>query len=115
MNTTYQNAIRDHGKTLITHIALHNELGVELSGGSPAYARQPVTWVNDGNGVMRPSANLTFNIPAGTTVSGWKGFSLVSGGTDYGGGIYPLPHEIYANQGTATFLAATSGILHNVT
>lgn len=105
----YLNAIRDHGQSLITHIGLFDGAS-EITGGSPAYARVAVTWVDDGDGVMRPSANLTFNIPAGADVTGWRGFSASSGGTDYGGET--LTTESYAGQGTYVLLAASTSITH---
>ena len=110
MNETYRNAIADYGAGLITYIGLVDESGIELSGGSPAYARQAVTWTVASDGVIRPTADLTFDIPAGTTVAGWRGYDALSGGTDYGGA--DLTQESYAGQGTYTLLAASTGILH---
>jgi hypothetical protein len=83
MNETYRNAIATHGRTLITHIGLVNNVGTELTGGS--YARLPVTWTTATNGVIRPNADLTFEIPAGANVSGWRGFNALTSGTNYGG------------------------------
>ena len=111
MNTIYHNALRDHGKTLITHIGLVDETGTELSGGSPAYARLPVTWDNDGDGVMRPNANLTFNVPSGDTVGGWRGFSALTAGTNYGG--KDVTQEVFSGQGEYTLLAAQTSITHS--
>ena len=110
MSAAYLNAIRDHGKTLITHMGLVDNGGAEISGGSPAYARQPVTWINDGDGVMRPDANITFNIPAGATVGGWRGYGASSGGTDYGG--KSLTNEVFAGQGEYTILQSQTSISH---
>lgn len=111
MNATYLNAIRNHGQSLISHIGLVDDLGVELSGGSPAYARKPVTWTSPSDGVMRPSGDLTFDIPAGVTVGGWRGYSALSAGTDYGG--QTLTQEAYAQQGQYTLLAASTDITHS--
>lgn len=111
METGYRNATADHGGTLISHIGLVDETGTELDGGSPAYARQAVSWDAADNGVIRPTANLTFNIPPGTTVGGWRGFSAASGGTNYGG--FDLPHEEFANQGEYILQAAATSIQHN--
>lgn len=108
MNAAFLNALRDEGQALITHIGLVDDGGTELTGGSPAYARQAVTWTDDGDGVSRPNANLTFNVPASTTVGGWRGYSADSGGTDYGGS--DLTQEVYANQGTYQLLAASTSI-----
>lgn len=111
METAYLNAIATEGGTLITHIGLVNATGTELTGGSPAYARQAVTWTTASGGVIRPTADLTFNIPAGATVGGWRGYSAATGGTNYGGD--DLTNELYAGQGKYTLLAASTGITHS--
>ena len=110
MNTTYLNATADAGAALITHIGLVNGSGTELSGGSPAYARKAVTWTAASNGTVRPTADLTFDIPAGATVAGWRGYSALTAGTDYEGAA--LTSEAFAGQGTYTLTAASSGITH---
>ena len=108
MTEGFRNSCADHGAGLITHIGLVIVNGTEISGGSPAYARVAVTWAAASAGVIRPNANLTFNIPAGTTVAGWRGYSASSGGTNYGGA--DLTNEIYAGQGEYELLAASTGI-----
>jgi hypothetical protein len=110
MSTDYKNAIAAAGGALITHIGLVDASGVELSGGSPAYARKAVTWTSPSGGTIRPNADLTFDIPAGVTVAGWRGFSALTGGTNYGG--QDLTAEAFANQGQYKLLAAGTGILH---
>lgn len=112
MNTTYLNAVRDaaaaQGDTLITHIGLF-DTGVEISGGSPAYARLAVTWVQTG-GELRPSVDLDFDVPA-CTVDEWRGFSASTGGTDYGGAAIS-PAVTFAAQGVFRLLAASTAITH---
>ena len=112
MNQTYLNAIADAGAALITHVGLVNGSGVEISGGTPAYARQAVTWTSASGGMVRPNANKTFDIPAGATVAGWRGYSAVTGGTDYEGAALTSEGP-YGAQGTYTLLAASTGIDHN--
>ena len=93
MSGSYLDALASHGATLIKYIGLVDDAGDELSGGTPAYARKQVYWSSPsaGNGTIRPyadsglSQDLIFNVPAGTTVGGWRGYSAVTGGTDYGG------------------------------
>lgn len=111
MTVSYRNAIATHGGSLVTHIGLVNGTGTELSGGSPAYARQPVTWTTASDGIIRPTADLIFDIPAGATVAGWRGFSALTGGTNYGGAS--LTPETFAAQGQYKLLAAGTGILHS--
>lgn len=113
MSAAYRNAIRDHGQSIITHIGLKNSGGTELSGGSPAYARKPVTWVDNGDGISRPSGDLVFDIAAGSTVASWCGFSALTGGTDYGGEPFASASGPYGAQGTFTLTATTTGITHD--
>lgn len=112
MSEGYRNAIADHGASLITHIGLVDENGVELDGGNPAYARKEVTWVGASDGTIRPNADLVFNVPGSTKVAGWRGFDQLAhpGGTNYGG--KDLTEETYTNQGEYKLLAADSGIKH---
>jgi hypothetical protein len=111
MTTDYLNAIANAGKAVITHIGLVNGSGTELSGGSPAYARKAVTWTSASNGLIRPSGDLTFDIPAGGVVAGWRGYSASTGGTNYGG--QALTQETFAAQGQYKLLAASTGITHS--
>lgn len=113
MNTDYLDAVADYGGTQITHIGLVDETGTELTGGSPAYARKAVTWTDASSGTIRPDADLTFDIPSGVTVGGWRGYSASTDGTDYGGA--DLTNETYASQGEYTLLASGTGILHSST
>ena len=107
MNAAYLNLIRGAGKTGITHIGLVNELGVELTGGG--YARIPETWADDGDGVMRPAADRTFDVPAGI-VAGWRGYSALTAGTDYGGEA--LTQETYAAAGQYILRANQTAVRH---
>lgn len=113
MNGTYLDAIATHGKSLITHIGLVDNTGAELTGGSPAYARKPVTWTGPsaGDGLFRPAADLDFDIPGSRNVAGWRGYSALTAGTDYGGAA--LTQETYAAQGTYKLLAASTAVDHN--
>ncbi len=108
MTEGYRNAIADHGASLITHIGLVDELGNELTGGD--YARLGVTWVAASDGTIRPNADLTFDVPAGT-VGGWRGYSALTEGTDYGGA--DLTNETFAAAGQYKLLSASTGILHS--
>lgn len=110
MLTAYLDAIANAGGALITHIGLFNG-ATELTGGSPAYARKAVTWTASAAGLIAPTADLDFDVPAGATVTNWKGFSAASGGTGYGGET--VTTEAFANQGVYRLLAASSGIQHN--
>jgi hypothetical protein len=106
MNAAFNTALAAYGSGLITHIALFNG-ATEITGGSPAYARKAVTWAGSG-AVRSPSANLVFDVPAGATVTNWRGFTALTGGTDYEGAT--LTSTTFSNQGTYTLLAASTNI-----
>ena len=106
MNAAFNTALAAYGSGLITHIGLFNG-ATEISGGSPAYARKAVTWTGAA-GVRSPNANLVFDIPAGATVTNWRGFTALTGGTDYEGAA--LPSTLFSNQGTYELLAASTNI-----
>jgi len=69
--------------------------GTEVSGGSPAYAREALTW-SGSNGVLTASA--TFNVPSGTTVVGAEIYSAVTAGTYLDGAT--VTSQAFASQGT---------------
>jgi hypothetical protein len=77
----------------------------ELSGGTPAYARQPVTWAAASGATPSVKALAatfpTFDVPAGSTVSFIGFWTLATGGT-YGGCI-DVTDEVFAGQGTYLF------------
>lgn len=106
MNAAFNTLLASYGAGLITHIGLFNG-STEVTGGTPAYARKPVTWVGAA-GVRSPSANLVFNVPAGATVTNWRGFTALTGGTDFEGAA--LPSTLFSNQGTYELLAASTNI-----
>lgn len=108
MNAAYLTNLGTVGPNVVTHVGLVDDTGTELAGGEPAYARQAVVWTDDAT--ARPQTDLVFDIPAGATVAGWRGYSDLAAGTEYGGA--DLTQETYAGQGTYTLLAASTGITH---
>lgn len=106
MSSAYLNAIASAGAALVTHFGLVDETGTELSGGS--YARIANTPTASGAG-WAPSADLTFNVPAGI-VGGWRAYSASTGGTDYGG--QDVTEETFAAAGEYTLTAAETGTTH---
>lgn len=66
----------DESATQITHVGIAtsaadpgvgtNHTATEATGGSPAYARQAVTWAAASSGTKANSGSLTFDVPAGT-------------------------------------------------
>lgn len=79
--------------------------GVELSGGSPAYARQAVTWGAASAGSMAMSGTEQFDIPAGSEVNQVGLYSASSAGTLYG--TATLTSEVYGAQGLYNLTALT--------
>jgi hypothetical protein len=107
MTEGFKNYLLDTGIDVITHIGLFDGVS-EITGGDPAYARKAVTWGDASGGIVRPTGDLTFDIPSGATVDGWRGFTADSGGTNYGGAA--LTAEDFAGQGQYKLLAASTGI-----
>lgn len=109
MSTAYLNLTAQAGGTAITHLGLVDDTGTEITGGT--YARQAVTWTTAANGLIRPTADKTFNVPSGKTVGGWRGYSASTSGTDYGGAS--LTAQPFASDGTYTLLAEYTSIDHD--
>lgn len=107
MTEGFKNAILDHGATLITHIALVNESGTEIDGGS--YARLTVTWSSASGASIQPTEDLIFEVPGGVTVAGWRGYNSDTLGTNYGGGTF-AQSETFTNAGQLKLLAAETTI-----
>lgn len=94
----------DAYKAAATHGALYSTApgataGTELTGGTPAYARKPVSW-----GATSASAAtatpLVFDVAAGSSVAGFGFHSAVTAGTYYDG--VTLTTQAFASQGTYT-------------
>lgn len=73
--------------------------GTEPTGGSPAYARKPVTWTAgtvDGS----VTATVVFDVPAGTTIVGAGLHTALTAGTYLDGGA--VTSQNFSSQGTYT-------------
>jgi hypothetical protein len=120
----------DESATQITHVGIltlgtdpgtgTNHAGVEASGGSPAYARQAVTW-GPAAGRLKTNTNaLTFDVPAGTYgYLAWFNASTGNAGNYRGyapfGGATPLRgvgtvDTVLAND---TILSPVHGLVNN--
>lgn len=101
LNVTAQNVVLDaldESATQITHVGVFtladpgtgtNFSGTEAAGGSPAYARQAVTWSAAASGQKTNSGSLTFDVPAGTY--GFFGlFNASTGNTNNYRGYIPF-------------------------
>ena len=88
----------DESASVITHIGLHtltdpgtgtNANAGEATGGSPAYARQAVTWGAAAAGLKSNTGALTFDVPAGTYAY-FTYFNAVTGNTSNYRGYAPF-------------------------
>lgn len=70
--------------------------GTEVTGGSPAYARKPLTWGSASSGVV--TVTVTFDVPASTTVVGAGIHTASTGGTYLDGAT--VTSQAFATQGT---------------
>lgn len=109
LNSTALNLMLDALAAVITHIGLHTDTvgsgsGNEVTGGSPAYARQGVAWGSAAAGNIDMTGSEVFDIPAGTTVRRAGFWGASSGGTFYGDA--ELTDEVFAGQGTYTLTDA---------
>lgn len=66
---------------LSAHTAFPPTTGNEVTGGSPAYARQAITWAAASGRARAISGTETFDIPAGTTVRAIAVYDAASAGT----------------------------------
>lgn len=100
LNTAALNVGADAIAGQITHVALHETTaeGSEISGGSPAYARQAITWGSASGGNVDSSNTPTFDVPAGVTIAHIGYWSAETGGTFYG--TSPITEETFGSQGT---------------
>lgn len=67
------------------HLSLHTGFppagGNEVTGGSPAYARQPHTWDSAASGSKAMTGTETFDVPAATTVRAVASYNALTTGT----------------------------------
>jgi hypothetical protein len=104
------NAIGAVGLYLSLHTADPGTSGTsEVTGGSPAYARKSCTWAAAASGSMTTNAGVTFDIPAGTTITHYGVWSASSSGTFYGGGALSAS-DAFGGQGTYQLTSATISI-----
>jgi hypothetical protein len=108
-----RNALLSELDTLVTHVSLHSaqpdDAGSnELTGGSPAYARQAITFGAPASGQMVSSNQPVFDVPAGATVAFVGLWSAVTGGIFRGS--RQLTQEVFGSQGTYTLTSLTENL-----
>jgi hypothetical protein len=104
LHNNAKHAMLDHLATLATRLSLHSgDPGAsgtanEITGGSPAYARQAIAWNAAAAGSLDSSNVPEFDVPGGDTpVSHW-GLWNTAGTVFYGSGAFP-DTETFAGQG----------------
>lgn len=101
--TTYgKNTLATAYGAAATHGALFTSApgatpGTEVSGGSPAYARKPLTWSAPSNGVI--TAQAVFDVPA-CTVVGTGTYTAATAGTYVDGNT--VTSTVFNGQDTVT-------------
>lgn len=76
------------------HSTTPSDLGSnEISGGSPAYSRQPVTFSQYANGILISNSAPTFQVPSGSSISHLGLWTAVSGGA-FLGSVPAFPSDI---------------------
>lgn len=73
----------------------------EVTGGSPAYSRESISWAAASGGALTTNAQIVFDVPGSTTITHLGYWSAVTSGTFYGSRALSAP-ETYAGQGTYT-------------
>lgn len=106
LTDTAKNAMLDALAALVTHVSLHTDVvgsgsGGEVTGGSPAYARQACAWGASSGANIDLTGTEVFDIPAATTVKRLGFFGHLTNATPYYGDA-ELTDEVYAGQGTYT-------------
>jgi hypothetical protein len=76
----------------------------EISGGTPAYARQAITFAAASSGSRSASTQPVFDVPGSNTVVSYVGFW--ENGTVFLGS-HDVTNETFAAQGTYTLTSAT--------
>jgi len=89
------------------HTGFPATTGNEVTGGSPAYTREPITYAASSAGAKAVNGTLpVFDVPSGTTIMAVGFCTAVTGGTIHADD--DIVNEIYGGQGTYT---ASSAVL----
>lgn len=116
LTTAMKNLMVERFRTEVTHVSLHNGApgttgANEISGGSPAYARQAESFAAAANGETAFASDVTFDVPA-ITVMHVGYWTAVTAGTFLGSD--PVTNEVFAAQGQYKVLAGTKVSLTDV-
>lgn len=73
----------------------------EVTGGSPAYTREVLSWAAAASGSVSSDAQIVFDVPGSTTITHLGYWSASAAGTFYGARQLDT-NQTYATQGTYT-------------
>lgn len=98
----------------VTYVSLHTaDPGTsgasEVSGGTPAYARKAVSWAAASGGSVASSASITFDVPAGVTITHFGLWTASTAGT-FKGGAALSANETFGGQGTYQLTTTTVSV-----
>lgn len=111
LSTAELQAAVDAQAARLTHLSLHTgypaSLANELTGGSPAYARKPLSWgAANGSGVAT-ATQVTVDVPPGVTVAAVGFCSALTAGTVRGD--VNVTDEAFAAQGQYQYTPTLDG------
>lgn len=106
LNNTALNLMLDALAAAITHVSLHSGAvgsgsGNEVTGGSPAYARQAVAWGSAASGNIDMTGTEVFDVPAAQTITRVGFFGHLTNATPFYGDA-DITDETFGAQGTYT-------------
>lgn len=93
----------------VTHIALLDETLTEIAGGSPAYARKPVTWNPSSSGLGDNSGALVFDVQSGDAVFAYGFTNHLTTGDGKTLGWWPAADASVGAQSVQAGVASASG------
>lgn len=102
LNETAKNLMLTELASVGAKLALLNASSVEISGGTPAYARKDATWGTAASGAIAMTNDPVFDIPAAAVVAYVRLYNA-AGDVQYGD--FAVTNESYAGQGTYTLTA----------
>ncbi len=113
---TARNVMVDGVAAVALRLALHtgdpgtaNQALLEVTGGTPAYARKAVAWNASAAGIATQNGDVVFDVPAGTVA--WVSCWNVAGTVRYW--KKDVTDEVFAAQGTYTVKGTTSTMDNN--
>lgn len=109
-NQPYLRAVAERGGSLLSYIGLLDDRGRELR--IAPYHRQEASWIVQTDGRLDLAENLVFQVPGGSVVAAWRGYSSTRDEDGYLGASVPV--ERFNGAGEYTLLAQGTSVYHQV-